>query len=323
MRVVITGANGFIGQAVCAALVERGHTTTAIVRRPDACTALPAGAARLVIGNYADRAALREQLPPGDCLIHAAGRAHVLSGDQQASAYREANVEGPRALAEAAAARGYRRLVFLSSIGVNGAHDLGAPFTEASPPAPAWPYAATKLEAEQALFAIGRATGLEITVLRPPLVYGPGNRGNFPRLMRWVRSGLPIPLGRVRNARSYVFVGNLADAAANCCAHPGAANQLFLVADEHDWSTPDMVRLIAHAMGKPIILLPVPVGALRAAGLLTGKRREVGSLTDSLRIDTTLLRSLTDWTPPYDTESGVERTVRWYLDDSGGPPQPG
>lgn len=323
MRVVITGANGFVGQAVCAALVARGHATTAIVRRPDARAAVPAGATPLVIDDYADAAALRDRLPAADCLIHAAGRAHVLSGDQQASAYRAANVEGPRALAEAAAARGYRRLVFLSSIGVNGAHDLGAPFTEASPPAPAWPYAATKLEAEQALLAIGRATGLEVVILRPPLVYGPGNRGNFPRLMRWVRSGLPIPLGRVRNARSYVFVGNLADAAVNCCAHPGAANRLFLVADEHDWSTPDMVRLIARAMGKPALLLPVPVSVLRATGHLTGKRREVGSLTDSLRIDTSLLRSRTDWTPPYGTEAGVEHTVRWYLDGTAGAIQPG
>ena len=324
MRAVITGANGFIGHAICAALLARGHATTAIVRRQAAVADLPAGAVPLVIENYADAESLRQRLPAGDCLIHAAGRAHVLSGDQQASAYRQANVEGPRALARAAAALGYRRLVFLSSIGVNGAHDTGMPFTEETPPAPAWPYAATKLEAEHALFEIGRATGLEIVVLRPPLVYGPGNRGNFPRLMRWVRSGLPIPLGLVRNARSYMFVGNLADATVNCCQHPGAANRLFLVADDHDWSTPDMVRLIAGAMGRPARLLPVPVGALRAAGRLTGKLREVGSLTDSLRIDTSLLRRLTDWTPPYGTEEGVARTVRWYLDsDRTGPVQPG
>jgi nucleoside-diphosphate-sugar epimerase len=317
VKVAIAGANGFIGRAICAALVERAYATTAIVRRQAAVADLPPGAAPLVIGNYADAADVRRCLPEGDCLIHAAGRAHVLAGDQQASAYRQANVEGTRALAEAAAARGYRRFVFLSSIGVLGAHDAGTPFTEESPPAPAWPYAATKLEAELALFAIGRATGLEISVLRPPLVYGPGNRGNFPRLMRWVRSGLPIPLASVHNARSYMYVGNLADAAANCAAHPGAANRMFLVADGTDWSTPAMVRLIAEEMVRPARLWPMPVAALRLAGHLAGKGREIGSLTDSLRIDSSLLRDRTAWSAPYGTAEGVAQTVRWFMDSVG------
>jgi nucleoside-diphosphate-sugar epimerase len=317
MRVAITGANGFIGRAICEALVGRGYATTAIVRREAALANLPPGAVPLMIENYADGELLHRTLPEGDCLIHAAGRAHVLAGDQQASAYRRANVEGPSALAQAAAARGYRRFVFLSSIGVLGAHDAGVPFTEASPPAPAWPYAATKLEAELALFGIGRDTGLEIAVLRPPLVYGPGNRGNFPRLMRWVRSGIPVPLASVRNARSYMYVGNLADAAANCAAHPGAANHMFLVADGTDWSTPAMVGLIAKAMQRPVRLWPMPVAALRGIGRLAGKAREIGSLTDSLRIDSSLLRTRTAWSPPYGTAEGVARTVRWFLDVDG------
>jgi UDP-glucose 4-epimerase len=320
MRVTITGANGFIGRAICSALLDRVYATSAIVRRAAALAGLPAAAAREVIEDYADPQLLRRLLPPGDCLIHAAGRAHVLAGDQQASAYRAANVAGPCALAQAAAAAGYRRMVFLSSIGVLGAHDAGTAFTEDTPPAPAWPYAATKLEAEVALFAIGRATGLEIVVLRPPLVYGPGNRGNFPRLMRWVRSGLPIPLASVRNSRSYVYVGNLADAAANCAAHPGAANRMFLVADGTDWSTPAMVRLIAAAMQRPARLWQMPVQALRAIGGLAGKAREVGSLTDSLRIDSSLLRARTAWSPPYDTAEGVARTVRWFLDGGDAAP---
>lgn len=320
MKVVITGANGFIGHAICEASLARGYDTTAIVRREAAVHDLPPGATPLVIGDYANADLVDALLPSGDCIIHAAGRAHVLAGDQQASAYRMANVEGPRALARAAAARGYRRFVFLSSIGVLGAHDAGLPFTENTPPAPAWPYAATKLEAELALFDIGRASGLQIVVLRPPLVYGPGNRGNFPRLMRWVRSGVPIPLARVGNARSYVYVGNLADAAATCATHPGAADRMFLVADGKDWSTPAMVRLIARAMNRPAYLWPVPVAALRILGRVTGKAREIGSLTDSLRIDCSLLRQLTGWSPPHETADGVARTVRWFLDggDRGG-----
>jgi len=314
MKIVVTGANGFIGRAICAAAVARGDTCTGVVRRADAAAELPAGVAPLVLRDHADAQAALASLPAADCLVHAAGRAHVLAGDQEADAYHEANVHGPRVLAQAAAARGYRRFLFLSSIGVLGKQDPGTPFTEASPPDPAWSYAVSKLQAEQALFEIGASTGMEISVLRPPMVYGPGNRGNFPRLMRWVRSGLPIPLGLVRNSRSYVYVDNLADAALVCARHPGAANRAFLVGDAQDWSTPAMVRLIAREMGRPARLWPVPIAALRLIGQLTGKSREIHSLTDSLRIDWSALQSATGWRPPHGTEAGVARTVRWFMD---------
>lgn len=312
MKAVVAGANGFIGRAICEALLAQGDAVTALVRRADAV--VPAGAALLALPDHTDEAAARAQLPAGDCLIHAAGLAHVLAGDHQLEAYREANVAGPCALARAAAARGYRRMVFLSSIGVLGARDHGAPLNEDAAPAPARPYAVSKLEAEQALSAIGRDTGMEIVILRPPMVYGAGNGGNFPRLMRWVRSGLPIPLGAVKNARSYIYVGNLADASLACATHPQAANRLFLVADARDHSTAAMVRLIAHEMGRPAHLWPVPVTALRMLGALTGKSREIGSLTDSLRIDASRLHVATGWTPRFSTEEGVARTVRWFLD---------
>jgi UDP-glucose 4-epimerase len=313
MTIAVTGANGFIGRAICALAVARGDTCIGIVRRAQAAADLPPGVAPVVIGDYTDEAAVRAQLPQADCLVHAAGRAHVLAGDLEADAYHEANVHGPRVLAQAAGRLGYRRFLFMSSIGVLGKHDAGTPFTEESAPDPAWSYAVSKLQAEQALFEIGQASGLEITALRPPMVYGPGNRGNFPRLMQWVRSGLPIPLGRVRNARSYVYVDNLADAALLCARHPNAANRLFLVGDEGDWSTPDMVRLIAREMERPARLWPVPIALLRLAGRLTGKSREVHSLTDSLRIDSSALRAATGWSPPLGTCEGVARTVRWFM----------
>ncbi|HEY4374132.1 MAG TPA: NAD-dependent epimerase/dehydratase family protein [Burkholderiales bacterium] len=313
MNVTVAGANGFIGRAICAALLAQGDAVTALVRRADAAADLPAGVAALALPDHTDEAAARAQLPAGDCLIHAAGLAHALAGDHQLEAYRAANVAGPCALARAAAARGYRRMVFLSSIGVLGARDHGAPLDENAAPAPARPYAVSKLEAEQALFAIGRETGLEITVLRPPMVYGPGNGGNFPRLMRWVNSGLPLPLGAIDNARSYVYVGNLAAAALACAAHARAANRLFLVADERSYSTPAIVRLIAREMGRPARLWPLPLAALRLLGALTGKSREIGSLTDSLRIDAACLRQVTGWTPRFSTEEGVALTARWFL----------
>jgi len=311
MHAVVTGANGFIGSAICAALLARGDATTAIVRRQAALAAVPAGATPLLLPDYTDATALLAHLPRAQCLIHAAGSASVRG--PQLSNDPHADVEAPRALARAAAALGYQRFVFISSITVLGTEDGGTPFSEATPAAPGWPYASIKLQAEEALLGIGRATGMEVVILRPPMVYGPGNRGNFPRLMRWVRSGLPIPLGRVDNARSYVYVGNLADAALRCAQHPGAANRSFLVADAHDWSTPAMVRLIAHAMGRPARLWPVPIIALRLLAGLAGKTREVGSLTDSLRIDSSSLRDAVGWSPPYETEESVALTVRWFL----------
>jgi len=313
-RVAVSGANGFIGRAVCAAALQRGCAVTGIVRRAAALDVLPAGTAPLLIVDDAQDAAPQAQLPVGDCLIHTAGRSHALHGEHLEAAYRSANLEAPLRLARAAAARGYRRFVFVSSSSVLGAQDQITPYTEQAPPVPYGPYATTKLEAEQELFGIGRATGMEVVVLRPPMVYGPGSLGNFSRLMGWVRSGWPIPLGMVHNARSYVYVDNLADAALTCALHPGAANRMFLVADGQDWSTPQMVRMIARAMGRPARLWPMPVGLLRSLARACGKAREIGSLTESRRIDAALLRRLTGWAPPVATEEAVARTVRWFLD---------
>ena len=311
MHAVVTGANGFIGRAICAALLARGDATTGVVRRQAALAALPTGATPLLLPDYTDAAALLAHLPKAQCLIHAAGSASVSGPHLGAGPH--ADVETPRALARAAAALGYQRFVFISSIAVLGTEDGGTPFSEATPAAPGWPYASIKLQAEEALLEIGRTTGMEVVILRPPMVYGAGNRGNFPRLMRWVASGLPLPLLRAEQARSYIHVGNLADAAALCAHHPAAADRLFLVADDRDWTTPALVRLIAAEMRKPARLWPMPLPLLRLAGRLTGKSHEIGSLINGRRIDASLLRNTTGWAPPYAAEESLARTVQWFL----------
>ncbi|MDB5807717.1 MAG: NAD-dependent epimerase/dehydratase [Betaproteobacteria bacterium] len=318
MDLVVTGANGFIGRGICAALTARGDKVSGVVRRQAALQAVPAGTTPLLLENLCDQADLRRRLPAAQCLIHAAGNASLGGSGRDGGSKPggpQAEVEMARSLARAAAARGYRRLVFISSIAVLGTSDGGAPFTEATPAAPGWPYARIKLEAEQALLAACKENGVEAVILRPPLVYGPGNRGNFPRLVRWVNSGLPIPLGSAGNARSYLYIDNLAHAAALCARHPGAANRLFLLADAHNWSTPELVRLIAREAQCPARLWPVPLGVLRALGQASGSSHEVDSLINSRRIDAALIHRLTGWTAPCEAEPSLARTVRWSLEN--------
>jgi nucleoside-diphosphate-sugar epimerase len=216
-------------------------------------------------------------------------------------------------LAEQAAALGVRRLVFLSSIGVLGIHTNGrGPFFVSDAPAPVEDYAISKWEAEQALWAVSARTGLEVVVVRLPLVYGPGAKGNLLRLASLVARGLPLPLGALRNQRSLVGLSNLVDLLRLCAAHPAAAGQTLLVSDGQDLSTPQLIRLLAEGMNKPAHLLPMPEGVLRAAGSLFGKRAEVDRLVESLQVDSRYTAELLGWTPPVSVEDGVREMGRWY-----------
>ncbi|HEX4328478.1 MAG TPA: NAD-dependent epimerase/dehydratase family protein [Burkholderiales bacterium] len=321
MDVVVSGANGFIGQSICAALLACGDQVTAVIRQPTARQALPAGALPLLLQEPANETLLREHLPPAQCLVHAAGNAS-LRGASRHDNNAQSEVKLARALARTAAARGYRRFVFISSVAVLGTSDGGTPFTEAAAVAPGWPYARVKFEAEQAVLEVGAASEMETVILRPPMVYGPGNRGNFPRLVRWVASGMPLPLKLAQNARSYIYVGNLADAAALCARHPGVANRLFLLADARDWSTLDLVRVIAREAQCPARLWPAPLGLLRAMGQATGRSQEVGSLINSRRIDAALIHAATGWVPPHEAGECLARTVRWCLENPVPGPTP-
>ena len=247
-----------------------------------------------------------------DVVVHLAGIAHELSAQNAEEIYLQVNSMATERLARSAAASGARRFVFMSSIKVNGERTSAErPFRAADAPDPQDRYARSKWQAEQALARVAAETGLEVVVLRPPLVYGPGVRANFLRLLRLVERGLPLPLGAIDNRRSLVYVGNLADLVVLAASSPDAAGRTLLAADGEDLSTPQLVRGIGRALGVSTALIPVPVGLLKLAGALTGKGSEVGRLTDSLRVDIAETRSL-GWRPPHTVASGMEETVRGW-----------
>ena len=248
-------------------------------------------------------------------VIHCAARVHVMDDHTQdpLAEFRRVNTLATDTLARAAARSGVKRLVFLSSIKVNGeSTPSDAPFDQASPAKPQGPYAISKWEAEQALTRVSAETGLEIVVLRCPLVYGPGVKGNLLRLLQAVDRGIPLPLALARNRRSFIYLDNLTDAIATCLTHPAAAGKTYLVSDGEDVSTAELTARIAQALGKPSRLWPCPLGLIELAGRMTGKSDEIARLLGSLCIDNSKIRSELDWTPPYTLEQGLAETARWF-----------
>lgn len=255
-----------------------------------------------------------------DVVIHCAARVHVM--DEQAcdplAEFRAVNVEATRHLAQQAAAVGVRRFVFVSSIKVNGEETVpGRPFTADAEPQPQDPYGQSKLEAEQALFEIARQTGLEIVVVRPPLVYGPGVKANFASLMRALQRRLPLPFGSIDNRRSLVARDNLVDLLLLCSRHPAAAGQVFLVSDGEDLSTAQLCRGLSRALGVRPRLLPVPVALLRLLGVLSGRRQQVQRLLGSLQVDITATRSRLGWIPPVSVEQGLREAAKDFGREQG------
>ena len=249
-----------------------------------------------------------------DVIIHLAARVHVMreTTHDSSAAFDVVNCVATRNLAAAAAAGGVRRLIYVSSIKVNGESTCFGPFTPEDAPLPTDAYAMSKWKAEMALWEVAHSSGLEIAIVRPPLVYGPGVRGNFLRLLKLVQLGLPLPFGAVCNRRSMIFNGNLANALIACAMHPAAPSKTYLVSDGEDLSTSDLVRRLAAALGKRARLLPVPRGLLQLGGALTGKGAEVGRLIGSLQVDSSRIRSDLGWTPPSSVEEGINATARWF-----------
>lgn len=308
MRILVTGANGFVGRALCAVLAERGHLVVAVVRPGRAA---PARTEAAVVGDLDGDTDWSKALHGVDAVVHLAARVHVMrdEADDPLAEFRRVNVAGTRRLAEQAAAAGVRRLVFVSSVKVNGDNSPGRPFTDADPPAPPDAYGLSKHEAEMALAAVAAATGLETVVVRPPLVYGPGAAGNFRVLLDAVRRGLPLPLAAVRNRRSLVFVGNLVDALALCAEHPAAAGRTYFVRDGEDVSTAQLFRLLARALGRPARLWPLPPALLRAAATLLGRTAAADRVLGSLQVDDGALRLSLGWRPPFTLAEGLALTV--------------
>lgn len=300
--ILLTGANGFIGRAVTAAMLAKGESVVATVRAGHAqATPVACGLRWIAVGDINAQTVWQAPLVGVHTVVHCAGRAHVLyeQATDALAAFREVNVAGSLRLAQQAAAAGVQRFVFLSSIGVNG-DQTAAPFDEVVPPRPHDACAVSKLEAEQALLALAAQTGMEVVIIRPPLVYGPGAPGNFASLVRWVQRGLPLPLGAVYNKRSFVALDNLVSLVLLCAVRarsPQAANQVFVVADGEDVSTSTLLRKVARAAERPSRLLPVPASLLRAGASLLGKRAVADRLLGNLQVDATKARTLLGWRP--------------------------
>lgn len=312
MRILVTGATGFIGRSLVASLVGREQLSVLAATRHGTPVGLPRGIEAVALGDLGCCPDLRAAVTGCDVVVHAAARVHVLrdTASNPLEEFRRLNVAATTHVAEQAAWAGVRRLVFISSIKVSGEDTTGrAPYRADEKPVPEDAYGISKWEAEQALTEVAERTGLEVVIVRPPLVYGPRVKGNLRRLVRLVERGIPLPLSAVRNRRSLVSVDNLCDLLTRCIEHPRAAGRTFLVSDGEDLSTPELVRGIAAALGRPARLVPVPVSLLRTAGRLTGRGAEVERLCGSLQVDISKTREVLGWAPPVPVREGIRRMV--------------
>lgn len=307
----MTGANGFVGSVLCAEAVSRGFSVRAAVRTE---SILPAEVEVIPIANVDASVNWHAALQKCDAVVHLAARVHVMHELSQnpLAEFRKVNVDGTRHLAESAARAGVKRFVYVSSIGVNGTHS-SLPFTELNNPNPQNAYALSKWEAEQALHDVFKRTGLEVVIVRPPLVYGINAPGNFAQMLRVLQSGFPLPLASVHNQRDFIYVENLVDALITCATHPDAAGQTYLVSDGESVATPTLIRNLAKALGKRCHVFPFPVFIMRFLAGLLGKSSAVDKLTQSLQINSGKIRKELGWKPPYTMEQGLKATADWYL----------
>ncbi len=312
--ILITGAKGFVGSVLCDRMLHedwKGHGT---VRASSGVARHPSGVVCVQIQSIGHDTDWSNALIGIDTIVHLAARVHVMkeTATDPLAAFRQVNVVGTGRLARMAAVAGVRRFVFLSSVGVNGNVTYERPFTEEDEPHPHNPYALSKLEAEQKLNKIASESGMEVVIIRSPLVYGPGNPGNFLRLLSLVDKGGPLPLASVSNRRSLIYLGNLVDAIVTCITHPKAAGQIYLVSDGADVPTPELIRRVAVALGKPARLFPFPSALMKFAGRLTGKSEAVERLIGSLIVDSSKIRNELGWKPPFTMEEGLKETAEWF-----------
>ena len=314
-RTLVTGATGFVGRAVVDRLVRDGTPVTAAVRR-DPATRI--GIREVRVGDLGPATDWTAALEGCDAVVHCAARVHVMSdtSTDPLAAFRVANVEGSVALAKQAAAAGVRRFVFISSIKVNGEGTaLGKPYRASDRPAPVDPYGISKLEAEQALQALAATGAIELVIIRPPLVYGPGVKANFLSMARWIARGVPLPFGGVNaNRRSFVALTNLVDLIVTCLKHPDAVGQVFLVSDGEDLSTGELLRRTARALGVSSRLLPLPSSILAFGAAALGRRDLWQRLGGTLQVDSTPTRERLGWTPPITVDAGLRAAVEGLRD---------
>ena len=312
MKVLVTGASGFVGQSMCTRLVAQGMAVVGTIRQPIG-QALPR-VEYCVVGDLSTSTEWGDALAGVDAVVHCAARVHVMrdTAVDPLSAFRATNVAGTVQLAQQAAEFGVRRFVFLSSVKVNGEGGK-VPYRETDLAAPRDAYGLSKYEAELALRKIAARTGMELVVVRPPLIYGPGVKANFRSLMWALVRGIPLPLGAVQNSRSFVALENVVDLIVRCINHPQAANETFFVSDDQDLSTTELVRGLAAALDRPARLLPIPASVLSVVLTCLGKGEIAERLCGTLLVNISKVKQLLDWAPPVSVAEGLQKTAAYYL----------
>jgi len=314
MRILVTGGSGFVGRSVCERIGSGEIDVFPVVRSPDKAASR---SKCIIVPDIGPDTGWQKFLSGTDVIVHTAARVHVAkdTAADPLAAYRHINVAGTLNLARQAADAGVRRFIFLSSIKVNGDNTTFArPFHADDQANPGDAYGRSKYEAEVELQHLSQVSGMDVVVIRPPLVYGPGVRANFLTMMRWVHRGWPVPFGNVENRRSLVALDNLVDLIKTCCVHPAAANQVFLVSDDEDVSTTELFRRIGVALRRPARFVPLPPALVRAIAAVAGKQGQVARLLGSLQVDIDKTRKRLGWSPVVSMEVALEETTRQYLD---------
>jgi nucleoside-diphosphate-sugar epimerase len=313
-RIFITGVSGFVGKHLCKFLSLSDHYVRG-ASRSKTIDINHKNFEYFAIDDLNLKINWRELLSNQDTVIHCAGRAHIIKETIKIplELYRLINVEATRELAKQAAEVGVKKFIFLSSIGVLGENtNARKPFTIFDKPNPIQDYAISKYEAEQTLLELSSKTGLEVTIIRPPLVYGSQSKGNLSRLIKLINSGIPIPFGAIKNHRSMIGMDNLVDLIIRCIDHPNAKNKTFLVSDDEDLSTPDLIKLIAKEMGCSVSLFPVPIPWLKFFSFFIGRQSDIDRLTGSLQVDIEYTKKILDWKPSVSVSEGIKRMFNNY-----------
>jgi nucleoside-diphosphate-sugar epimerase len=311
--ILITGANGFIGRHLCQVLLDNGVEFCAACRQKKQN---PMFQNAITVGDIGPETNWADALRDVKVVIHLAARVHVMHDKavDPLAEFRHVNVDGTLNLARQAAEHGVRRFIYISSIKVNGeGTQLDRPFFADNNPAPSDPYAISKYEAEQSLLKLASETEMDVVIIRPPLVYGPGVKANFLSMMRWVNKGIPLPLGAINNKRSLVAVENLIDLIIRCIEHPAAANEVFLVGDDYDLTITELLKKMGLALNKPAKLIPVPAKILYILAKILGKKDMAVRLLGSLQVDIEKTKKLLNWKPPVSVDDALKKTAIDFL----------
>ncbi|MDC5850441.1 SDR family oxidoreductase [Vibrio europaeus] len=313
MKILVTGSTGFVGSRVVDLAIAKGEDVYGVVRRiSDSATS----SRQVLVPDILSYKNWKETLEGIDCVVHCAARVHQMNEPEKDAllAYRNVNTKATITLAKEAEKAGVKKFVFVSSVKVNGEFtEPGSCFSSVVAHPPTDPYGLSKYEAELELLKLSNETDLDVSIIRPPLVYGPGVKANFLSMMKWVDKGIPLPLGAINNSRSLVFVDNLADLILTCCSTPKAAGEVFLVSDNFDISTSQLLMIIASAMNKPNRMLPIPVFLIKSAAKVLGKGEVARRICANLQVDVSKTMKTLDWAPPVSFAQGIEKTVSHFL----------